>query len=70
MLQKEPCAKHIVVEVEELLLRVDNDGEEGGLVEDVGLDNNIAPYRGEGGEEVLDIEVELGCIIANASNIL
>jgi hypothetical protein len=27
-----------VVEVEELLLRVDNDGEEGGLVEDVGLD--------------------------------
>jgi hypothetical protein len=36
----------MVAEVEELLLRVDNDGEESGLVEDVGLDNNIAPYRG------------------------
>ncbi len=58
MLQKEPHAKRMVVKVEELLLRVDNNGEEGGLVMDVGLDNNIAPYRGEVGEEVLAIEVE------------
>jgi len=59
-----------MAKVEELLLRMDNNGEEGGLVEDVGLDNNIAPYRGKGGGEVLDIEVEHGCIIINASNIL
>lgn len=70
MLQKEPHAKHMVAEAEKLLLRVDNDGEEGGLVEDVGFDNNIAPCRGEGGEEVFAIEVERGCIIANASSIL
>jgi hypothetical protein len=60
----------MMAKAEELLLRVDNDGEKGGLVEDVGLDNNIAPYRGEGGEDVFATEVERGCIIANASSIL
>jgi len=63
VLQKEPHAKCMVAKVEELFLRVDNNGEEGGLVVDVGLDKNIAPYKEEGGEEVLAIEVECGCII-------
>jgi hypothetical protein len=49
----------MVVEVEELFLEVDIDGEEGGLVVDVGPNNNIAQlYSGEGGEEVLATEVE------------
>jgi hypothetical protein len=37
VLQKGPHAKHMVAEIEELLLKVDNNGEECGLVEDVGL---------------------------------
>jgi len=38
---------------------VDTNGEEGGLVVDVGPNNNIAQsYNEEGGEEVLAIEVE------------
>ncbi len=40
-------------------LKVDTNGEEGGLVVDVGPNNNIAQsYNEEGGEEVLAIEVE------------
>jgi hypothetical protein len=49
----------MVVEVEELFLKVDTNGEEGGLVVDVGPNNNIAQlYSGEGGEEVLATDVE------------
>jgi hypothetical protein len=40
-------------------LEVDTNGEKGGLVVDVGPNNNIAqPYNGEGGEKVLVVEVE------------
>jgi hypothetical protein len=59
VLQKELHAKLVVLEVEELLLGVNIDGEGGGLVVDVGLNNNIAQlYSGEGGEEVLVVKVE------------
>jgi hypothetical protein len=59
VLQKEPHAKHIVVEVEELLLRVDNDGEEGGLVEDVGLDNNMHHIGGRVGRRYLTLKLNV-----------
>jgi hypothetical protein len=59
LLRKEPCAKQVVVEAEELFLEVDTNGEEGGMVVDVGPNHNIVqPYSGQGGEEVLVVEVE------------
>ncbi len=59
VLQKEPCAKRMVAKAEKLLLGVDIDGEEGGLVADVGPTNIITQlYNGEGGEEVLIAKVE------------
>jgi hypothetical protein len=49
----------MVAKVEELFLEVDTNGEEGGLVVDVGPNNNIAKlYSGEGREEVLAVKVE------------
>jgi hypothetical protein len=59
VLQKEPCVECVVAKVEELLLGMDIDGEEGGLGANVGHDNNIAQlYNEEGGEEAFTIEVE------------
>ncbi|CAM6065140.1 unnamed protein product [Sphagnum tenellum] len=59
LLQKEPCAKQVVVESKELFLEVDTNGEEGGLVVDVEPNHNIVqPYSGQGEEEVLVVEIE------------
>jgi len=53
LLQKEPCAKQVAVEVEELFLEVETNGEEDGLVVDVAPHNIVQPYSGQGGEEAL-----------------
>jgi hypothetical protein len=59
VLQKEPWAKHVVVETEERLLRMDIGGAKGILGVDMGHEHNIGQANGgEGGEEVLAIEVD------------
>jgi hypothetical protein len=59
VLQKEPQTKHVVVETEELLLRMDIGGSKGILGVDMGHEHNIGQVNGgEGGEEVLVVKVE------------
>lgn len=58
LLQKEPCAKQVVVEVEELFLEVETNGEEGSLVVDVG------PHNIEGQEEMYTSKPHL-IVVAN-----
>jgi hypothetical protein len=59
LLQKEPWAKCVVVEIEELFLGMDIGGARGILGVDMGHEHNIGQANGgEGGEEVLVVEVE------------
>lgn len=59
VLKKEPRSKHVVVEVEKLLLRVDVGGEKDGLGVELGYRHNVGQkYNEEGAEEVFTEEVE------------